>query len=56
MTSTVENEVLLTLVEAYEAQTERLRARKLGSSKGLVIQERERIANVARAALPQEFR
>jgi hypothetical protein len=56
MTSVIDNETLLTLVEAWEAQTERLRHRRLGSSKKAIIQERERIASIARNALPPEHR
>jgi hypothetical protein len=53
MTATVDNEVLLTLVEAFEAQTDRLRNRRLGSGKKAIIAERERITSIARAALPE---
>ena len=54
MTSIIDNETLLTLVEAWEAQTERLRNRRLGSGKKVIIQERERVARIARNALPAE--
>ena len=51
----LDNEILLALIEAWEAQTERLRKRRLGSDKKLIIQERERVAGIARATLAKEL-
>lgn len=52
MTSTIENEILEALITAYEEKLNRLRNRRLGSAKQIVIQNMEAVLAAAKNALP----